>query len=74
MMIDETLNINSLRAIREAWIKALTEALGPVGTIRFMQQFEDGHGDYAKEKYDQPDITIEEFEEWVRTMRATGKL
>ena len=74
MIIDETFNINSPRAVREAGIKALTDALGPVGTIRFMQQFEDGDGDYTKEKYEQPDVTIEEFEGWLRTMRAAGKL
>ena len=58
----EGLNYNSPKQIREAGIKALAEALGPLGMVRFMQQFEDGHGDYTKEKYNMPDITIEEFE------------
>ena len=66
----EGLNYNSPRQVREAGLKALTEALGPLGMVRFMQQFEDGHGDYTKEKYDMPDVTIEEFEAW---LQATGE-
>ena len=66
----EGLNYNSPRQIREAGIKALVETVGPLGMVRFMQQFEDGHGDYTKEKYDQPDVTIEEVEAW---LRATGE-
>ena len=26
-------------------------ALGPVGVIRFLQQFETGHGDYTRDRF-----------------------
>ncbi len=61
-MIDENFNFNSPRAIREAGFKALVDALTPAGAVLFMQQFEDGHGDYTKEKYDLPDESFDEIE------------
>ena len=33
----------------EGW-KALTERLGPGGAMRFMMQYDPGHGDYTKER------------------------
>jgi hypothetical protein len=40
----------SLYQIRmEGW-KALTERLGPSGAMRFMMQYDPGHGDYSKER------------------------
>jgi hypothetical protein len=33
----------------EGW-KALTERLGPSGAMRFMMQYDPGHGDYTKER------------------------
>ncbi len=42
----------SLYQIRmEGW-KALTERLGPAGAIRFMMQYDPGHGDYSNERHD----------------------
>jgi len=38
------------------------EALGPVGMVRFMQQYENGYGDYTNEKYQQPDLSVEEID------------
>ena len=40
----------SLTEIRRNGIEALTEKLGVVGMIRFMQQNETGYGDYTKER------------------------
>jgi len=40
----------SLNEIRKNGIDALTEKLGTVGMIRFMQQDETGQGDYTKER------------------------
>ena len=37
-------------AVREVGIESLTLTLGPVGMIRFLQQFETGHGDYTAER------------------------
>ena len=55
------LDINNLLEIRKIGLKALENALGPVGMVRFIQQYEKGYGDYTKEKYQQPDYTIEEI-------------
>jgi hypothetical protein len=40
----------SLNQIRETGLEALTKALGPVGMVRFLQQFERGTGDYTKNR------------------------
>jgi hypothetical protein len=40
----------SLNQIREVGLEALTKALGPVGMVRFLQQFERGAGDYTKNR------------------------
>lgn len=42
----------SLYEIRmEGW-KALTDRLGPAGAMRFMMQYDPGHGDYSSERQD----------------------
>ena len=35
----------------EGW-KALTERLGPAGAMRFMMQYDPGHGDYSQERHE----------------------
>jgi hypothetical protein len=40
----------SLTQIREVGLEALTKTLGPVGMVRFLQQFERGTGDYTKNR------------------------
>jgi hypothetical protein len=40
----------SLNQIREVGLEALTKALGWVGMVRFLQQFERGKGDYTKNR------------------------
>ncbi|MDR0628887.1 MAG: hypothetical protein LBG24_04490 [Treponema sp.] len=56
------INVNNLIEVRKTGLQALKEALGPVGMVRFIQQYENGYGDYTKEKYQQPDLTIEEID------------
>ena len=42
-------------------LQALEERLGVVGTIRFLQLFDNGgNGDYTKEKYEKEDVTTKE--------------
>jgi hypothetical protein len=41
----------TLNEVRQEGISALTESLGPVDTIRFLQQFDLGHGDYTAERH-----------------------
>ena len=36
--------------IRKLGLEALSKALGPVGTIRFLSYFENGKGDYTKDR------------------------
>jgi len=50
----------SLYQIRmEGW-KALTEALGPAGAMRFMMQYDPGYGDYTQERREIfADLTID---------------
>ena len=52
----------SLYEIRmEGW-KALTERLGPAGAMRFMMQYDPGHGDYSKQRHEIfADLTIDEL-------------
>ena len=36
--------------LRKAGLEAIAKALGPLGLVRFLQQFETGAGDYTKER------------------------
>lgn len=36
--------------IRNAGLDALVKSLGPVGMVRFIQQYDTGSGDYAKDR------------------------
>lgn len=55
-------NLNSPADVRNAGAKVLVDALGPVGYTRFIQQFENGYGDYTKEKYEQPEPSFEDLD------------
>lgn len=55
-------NLSNPIEIRNVGIRALQEALGPVGMVRFMQQYDMGYGDYTKEKQEQPDISLDEID------------
>lgn len=48
----EKMNIQTVDPIivRKIGLEALTKALGPVGMVRFLQQFEAGTGNYTKER------------------------
>ena len=41
----------TLEQIREKGLAALRRELGRAGMIRFLQQFETGSGDYARERH-----------------------
>jgi len=36
--------------IRKIGLEALAKTLGPLGMVRFLQQFDTGYGDYTKER------------------------
>lgn len=55
------INYKPEKQLIEEGLQALEERLGIVGTIRFLQQFDnDGSGDYTKEKYGKGDEPTEE--------------
>ena len=56
------INLSNPVEIRDVGIKALQEALGPVGMVKFMQQYDMGYGDYTKEKQEQSDISLDEID------------
>lgn len=47
MSADPRMSLYQIRM--EGW-KALTERLGPAGAMRFMMQYDPGHGDYTTER------------------------
>ena len=61
-----TINVNNLMEVRKVGLQALNEALGPVGMVRFIQQYENGFGDYTEEKYQKPDLTVEEIDKMLK--------
>ena len=64
------LNINNQMEVRKMGLQALTEALGPVGMVRFIQQYENGFGDYTVEKYQKPDYTAEEIDIMLKNQKT----
>jgi hypothetical protein len=59
-----------LRDLNKIAYRALAEALGPAGFIRFMQQREGGKGDYTKARRKLlGGVTAEEFEADLRRVR-----
>ena len=41
---------------------ALLRELGPVGMVRYLEQYDKGgNGDYTKEKYENPNLSIDEI-------------
>lgn len=57
-----SVNSNNPLEIRMVGMRALKDALGPVGMVRFMQQYDLGYGDYTKERQSEPDIDINEVD------------
>jgi hypothetical protein len=41
----------TLEQVRATGLQALSRDLGPVGLIRFLQQYETGYGDYTAERH-----------------------
>jgi hypothetical protein len=60
----------TLEEIRQAGLEALRERLGRAGMIRFLQQFEIGQGDYARERHKWVDqTTLEDLKKPARGKR-----
>jgi len=60
--------------IRVAGMAALSRGLGLVGMIRFMQQFELGHGDYSRDRHEWLDqYTVDDIAKMIREKKAPYK-
>jgi hypothetical protein len=62
-----TVNIDNPVEVRQIGLEALREALGPLGMVRFIQQFEPGTGNYTNEKYSQEDLSLDEIDLLLRS-------
>ena len=60
--MDASINIMKMSDIRRIGTEALVEALGPLGMARYLEEYDNGgSGDYTKEKYEQPEYSIEDI-------------
>ena len=61
----------TLEQIRLTGLEALMSKLGPVATVRFLQQFETGYGDYSTERHRWLDeIDVQTAVKQIRRRRA----
>ncbi len=61
----------TLPEIRRAGLEALVERLGPAGTLRFLQMFDPGQGDYTAERHEWLDkLTLNEVLAAVQEIEA----
>ena len=60
------INLNNPIEIRTVGMQALKDVLGPVGMVRFMQQFDLGYGDYTKERQNEVDEDFDEIDALLR--------
>ncbi len=60
--MNQTMKAVKISEVRKAGTEALLKALGPVGMARYLEEYDNGgQGDYTKEKYEQPDFSMEEI-------------
>ena len=61
-MMNQTMKVVKNSEIRRLGTEALVKALGPIGMARYLEEYDNGgQGDYTKEKYEQPDDSIEDI-------------
>lgn len=64
----------TLEEIRLVGLRALYRDLGAVGLVRFLQQFETGHGDYTTERHRWLDeYTVPDVVRQIRERKSTDK-
>ncbi|MBI4550922.1 MAG: hypothetical protein HY710_01515 [Candidatus Latescibacteria bacterium] len=67
-----SIQTRTLEQIRLAGLEALARELGPAGMVRFLQQFEIGHGDYSVERHSWLDqLDVQTLTEQIRQRRST---
>jgi len=66
--------VMTLEQIRQNGLEALARELGPVGMVRFLQQFENGAGDYTSERQQWlSDEDVLAVVEGIRARRRAGE-
>ena len=69
-----TVETMTLDKVRETGYRVLLQELGPVNTIRFIQQFEMGHGDYTQERHEWLDhYTVAEIAQEIQMRRESNE-
>jgi hypothetical protein len=62
----------TLEQVRLTGLQALSRDLGPVGLVRFLQQYELGHGDYTAERHGWlGDSTVQDISQEIKRKRDT---
>lgn len=57
-----TIHLIKSSEIRRTGTEALIKALGPLGAAKYLEEYDNGGtGDYTKEKYEQPEYSIEDI-------------
>lgn len=63
-------NVNNPLEIQMLGMRALKDALGAAGMVRFIQQFDSGYGDYTKEKQENDDMSLDELDALLKDKKA----
>ena len=58
-------NLKEMERVKEKGFNVLKKYLTPEELIEFLQIISNGTGDYTKEKYENEDLTIEDFENFL---------
>lgn len=58
--MNETIKLMDYNTIQTKGTEVLLRELGSVGMVRYLEQYDNGStGDYTKEKYNMPEMTID---------------
>ena len=63
------MKVKTLHEVHTEGMEALLKALGPVDTIRFLQMFNEGEGDYTKERKTWLKKDLHEISQEIREMK-----
>ncbi len=65
--MNSVVTVKDLESIRQTALKAIKEAVGPVGLIKFIQMYSNGEGDYTEERRDKIEkLNREDFHKFLR--------
>jgi hypothetical protein len=71
LTMNSIVDLNNPYEIHEKGIKALINALGTLGMVKFIQQYDRGEGDYTKERHTWLDgLSMEDFDRWLNRRRT----